>query len=57
MSGSKKKSTPQTQPTPSGGPPNPPKKTVRGLEDQPLGPGERNELVKHLLEKAIRKEK
>jgi hypothetical protein len=57
MSGPKKKAPPQSQPAASGGPPKPPKKTARGLEDQPIGPDERNELVRHLLEEALRKGK
>jgi hypothetical protein len=52
MSDSKPKRTPKTQPSFSGGPPKPPKKTARGLEDQPLSPEERIARAKAVLEQA-----
>jgi len=52
---------PKTQPAFAGGPPKPPKKTARGLDDDSpdpgkLSPNERAELAEH-LRKSIRKGK
>ena len=50
MSDAKPTRRPKTQPAFSGGPPKPPKKTARGLKDQPLPPEERLALAKYLRE-------
>src|SRR6185369_4600516 len=51
MSDSRPRGVPKTQRAFSGGPPKPPKKTARDLEDQPLPPDDRVELAKQLLQR------
>jgi hypothetical protein len=61
MSERSEKRVPKTQPAASGGPPKPPKKTARALEDSSPEPGklsqeERAELAEY-LRKSLRKGK
>ena len=56
MTDRKQGRAPKTQPAFSGRPPRPPKKTARGIEDEPLPSEERIALAKALKEK-IRKGK
>ena len=41
--------SPKPQPEGSGGPPRPPKKTARGLEDEPPEGSQRDAVFRHLL--------
>ena len=49
MSDSVPEHNPKPQPAGSGGPPKPPKKTARGLEDEPPGGAERVLVLQYLI--------
>lgn len=49
MSGSESEQVPKTQAAPSGGPPKPPKKTARGLEDGSGGRDPNADIVERLI--------